>query len=170
MKKTLRFIAVLAILSLTITTFAQTSAKLGYIDSNELIELMPGKDSVEAKLVEYQKSLERQIEDMILEYQNKVQDYQANVATMSDIIRQTKEKEITDLETRIQAFQQNAELDFQNKQAELYNPLIEKARKAISEVAEENGYTYIFDAGVGILLYFEKGDNILPLVRAKLGI
>ena len=48
--------------------------------------------------------------------------------------------------------------------------MIEKARKAISEVAEENGYTYIFDAGVGILLYYDKGDNILPLVRAKLGI
>jgi outer membrane protein len=89
---------------------------------------------------------------------------------MSDIIRQTKEKEITDLEQRIQTFQQNAELDFQNKQAELYNPLIEKAKTAISEVAEENGYTYIFDAGVGILLYYEKGDNILPMVRAKLGL
>ena len=170
MKKTLRFIAVLAILSLTIPSIAQTNAKFGYIDSNELIELMPGKDSVEQQLAEYQKSLERQIEDMILEYQNKVQDYQANLATMSDIIRQTKEKEITDLEQRIQAFQQNAELDFQNKQAELYNPLIEKAKTAISQVAEENGYTYIFDAGVGILLYYEKGDNILPLVRAKLGI
>jgi len=170
MKNTLRFIAVLAILSLTIPAIAQTNAKFGYIDSNELIELMPSKDTVEAKLIDYQKSLERQIENMILEYQNKVQEYQANLATMSDIIRQTKEKEITDLEQRIQAFQQNAELDFQNKQAELYNPLIEKAKTAISQVAEENGYTYIFDAGVGILLYFEKGDNILPLVRAKLGI
>jgi outer membrane protein len=170
MKKSLRFIAVLLILGLTIPAIAQTNAKFGYIDSNELIELMPGKDSVEAKLAEYQKNLERQIEDMIIEYQNKVQDYQANLATMSDIIRQTKEKEITDLEQRIQTFQQNAELDFQNKQAELYNPLIEKAKRAISEVAEENGYTYIFDAGVGILLYYEKGDNILPMVRAKLGL
>jgi outer membrane protein len=170
MKKSLRFIAILLILGLTIPTISQTNAKFGYIDSNELIELMPGKDSVEAQLAEYQKNLERQIEDMIIEYQNKVQDYQANLATMSDIIRQTKEKEITDLEQRIQTFQQNAELDFQNKQAELYNPLIEKAKKAISEVAEENGYTYIFDAGVGILLYYEKGDNILPMVRAKLGL
>ena len=170
MKKSLRFIAVLLILGLTIPATAQTNAKFGYIDSNELIELMPGKDSVEAQLAEYQKNLERQIEDMIVEYQNKVQDYQANLATMSNIIKQTKEKEITDLEQRIQTFQQNAELDFQNKQAELYNPLIEKAKKAISEVAEENGYTYIFDAGVGILLYYEKGDNILPMVRAKLGL
>jgi outer membrane protein len=170
MKKSLRLIVVILILGLTIPAIAQTNAKFGYIDSNELIELMPGKDSVEAQLATYQKDLERQIEDMIIEYQNKVQDYQANLATMSDIIRQTKEKEITDLEQRIQTFQQNAELDFQNKQAELYNPLIEKAKKAISEVAEENGYTYIFDAGVGILLYYEKGDNILPMVRAKLGL
>ncbi len=170
MKKTLRLIALLAIVCITLPSLAQTNPKFGYIDSNELIELMPGKETVEAQLQEYQKSLERQIEDMILEYQNKVQDYQANLATMSDIIRQTKEKEIADLEQRIQTFQQNAELDFQNKQAELYNPLIEAAKNAITEVAEENGYTYIFDAGVGILLYYDKGDNILPLVRAKLGL
>lgn len=170
MKKTLRLIVLLAIVCVTLPSLAQTNPKFGYIDSNELIELMPGKETVEAQLQEYQKSLERQIEDMILEYQNKVQDYQANLATMSDIIRQTKEKEIADLEQRIQTFQQNAELDFQNKQAELYNPLIEAAKNAITEVAEENGYTYIFDAGVGILLYYDKGDNILPLVRAKLGL
>ncbi|MEA3477287.1 MAG: OmpH family outer membrane protein [Bacteroidota bacterium] len=170
MKKTLRLIVLLAIVCITLPSLAQTNPKFGYIDSNELIELMPGKETVESQLQEYQKSLERQIEDMILEYQNKVQDYQANLATMSDIIRQTKEKEIADLEQRIQTFQQNAELDFQNKQAELYNPLIEAAKNAITQVAEENGYTYIFDAGVGILLYYDKGDNILPLVRAKLGI
>ena len=82
MKNTLRFIAVLAILSLTIPAIAQTNAKFGYIDSNELIELMPSKDTVEAKLIDYKKSLERQIENMILEYQNKVQEYQANLATM----------------------------------------------------------------------------------------
>lgn len=170
MKTILRSITLLAILVFTLPALAQTNAKLGYINSNELIEMMPGKDIVEEQLLAYQKSLEGQVQAMLVEYQNKVQDYQANIATMSVIIKQTKEKEITDLEARIQAFQQNAEIDFQNKQAELFNPLIEKAKKAIKEVAEENGYTYIFDAGMGILLYFEKGDNILPLVKQKLGL
>jgi Skp family chaperone for outer membrane proteins len=53
---------------------------------------------------------------------------------------------------------------------ELLEPLLTKARKAIEAVAEKNGYTYIFDVGVGTLLYYEKGDNIMPLVREELGI
>jgi hypothetical protein len=40
----------------------------------------------------------------------------------------------------------------------------------LSAVAKENGYTFIFDVGTGAFLFYEKGDNILPLVKAKLGL
>jgi len=170
MKKLFGIILFASLITLSSFVFGQATLKLGYIDSNELLQLMPEKDSVEARLMDYQKSLESQIEAMLMEYQTKVQQYRNTAATMSDIIKQTKEKEITDLETRIQQFQQTAELDFQNKQQELYNPLFEKARKAINDVADENGFTYIFDVSTGSLLYFEKGTNILPLVRKKMGI
>jgi len=89
---------------------------------------------------------------------------------MSDIIKQTKEREIADLETRITEFQQGAETDFANKQQELYDPLITKARDAINAVAEANGFTYILDVSMGTVLYFEAGEDVLPLVKVKLGL
>jgi outer membrane protein len=170
MKKLARTFIAMAIALLSMAGYAQTNAKLGYIDSNELLEMMPGKDSIQLVLQNYGKTLETQLQTMYQEYQNKLADYQANVNTMSTIIKQTKEKELGDLETRIQDFQQQADQDLQNKQMELVEPLVNKARKAIEEVGRENGYTYIFDAGVGTLLYFEKGDNIMPLVKQKLGL
>ena len=170
MKRILAIIISASFIALSSVVFGQANLKIGYIDSNELLELMPEKDSVEAKLMEYQASLEDQIANMLTEYQTKVQNYRDNVATMSDIIKQTKEKEITDLETRIQQFQQTAEMDFQNKQAELYNPLFEKARKAISEVAKEQGFTYVFDISMGTVLYYESGIDVLPLVKNKMNL
>ena len=170
MKKLSRSFIVIALALISFAGYSQTNAKLGYIDSNELLDLMPGKDSVQEVLTAYGKTLESQLQNMYTEYQNKLSDYQANVNTMSTIIKQTKEKELADLETRIQDFQQQADQDLQNKQMELIQPLIDKARKAIDEVAREGGYTYIFDAGVGTLLYFEKGDNIMPKVKQKLGL
>jgi outer membrane protein len=152
------------------TGFSQVNAKLGYIDSNELLEMMPGKDSIQTAIQNYGKSLESQLQTMYGEYQTKLQDYQANAGTMSDIIRQTKEKELVDLESRIQTFQQQADTDLQEKQIQLLQPLLDKAKNAINAVAKENGYTYIFDVGTGAFLYYEKGDNILPLVKAKLGL
>lgn len=150
--------------------YSQVNAKLGYIDSNELLDMMPQTDSVKNVLQAYGKTLENQLQAMYGEYQTKIQDYQANSRTMSDIIRQTKEKEIADLETRIQTFQQQADTDLQNKQVELLQPLLDKAKNAINTVAKENGYTYIFDVGTGAFLFYEKGDNIMPLVKAKLGL
>lgn len=170
MKRLLKSIVLIAFLMGAVTVSAQTNLKFGYIDSNELIEMMPGRDTIEAKLQAYRTELQNTIQTMYTEYQAKVQDYQTNFETMSEIIKKTKEKEITDLQTRIQEFEQNADYDFQTKQQELFNPVIEKARNAIKEVAEENGYTYIFDSSIGFLLYFESGDNVMPMVKKKLGI
>ena len=170
MKNALRMILVIAFCSVMSMGFSQVSPKFGYIDSNELLEMMPGKDSIQKVLQDYGKMLENQLQSMYGEYQTKVQDYQANSSTMSDIIRQTKEKELADLETRIQSFQQQADTDLQNKQVELLQPLLDKAKNAINAVAKENGYTYILDVGTGAFLYYETGDNILPKVKAKLGL
>ena len=170
MKKLLRPFLVIMFCAVMSIGFSQVNAKLGYIDSNELLEMMPGKDSIQTALQDYGKSLENQLQTMYTEYQTKVQDYQANSRTMSDIIRQTKEKELADLETRIETFRQQADTDLQEKQVTLLQPLLDKAKNAINAVAKENGYTYIFDVGTGAFLYYEKGDNILPLVKTKLGL
>ena len=154
----------------TSTGFSQATAKFGYIDSNEILTLMPETDSLQDELKKYDDFLYQQMNSMAMEYQTKVTQYQENFNTMSDLIKQTKEKEITDLQARIQAFQQSADQDLGAKQAELFNPLIEKVKNAISEVGKENGYTYIFDVGTGALVYYEMGDNVLPLVKKKLGI
>jgi len=170
MKKLLRPFLVIMFCAVMSIGFSQVNAKLGYIDSNELLEMMPGKDSIQTALQDYGKSLENQLQTMYTEYQTKVQDYQANSRTMSDIIRQTKEKELADLETRIETFRQQADADLQEKQVTLLQPLLDKAKNAINTVAKENGYTYIFDVGTGAFLFYEKGDNIMPLVKAKLGL
>lgn len=150
--------------------YSQTTLKLGYIDSNEILSLMPETDSLQNELKNYAEYLDQQMNAMAMEYQTKINNYQDNVATMSDLIRQTKEKEITDLQARIQAFQQSADQDLSTKQADLFNPLIEKVKNAINEVGRENGYTYILDVGAGAVVFFENGDDVLPLVKKKLGI
>jgi outer membrane protein len=155
---------------LTSLGFSQATLKLGHIDSNEILTLMPETDSLQNELKNYADYLDQQMSAMAMEYQSKVTDYQDNVATMSDLIRQTKEKEITDLQARIQAFQQSADQDLSAKQAELFNPLIEKVKNAIDEVGRENGYTYILDVGAGAVIFYEGGDDVLPLVKKKLGI
>ena len=151
---------------LTLTSIAQN--KFGHIDSQELLLLMPERKTAETEVQNFAKSLESQLGSMTVEYQESVQEYQANEATYTDLVKQDKVAEITGLEQRIQTFQQNAQQSLQEKEQELLEPILSKARKAIEDVATEGGFIYIFDKSQGSILYAKESENILPLVIKKL--
>jgi len=170
MKNIFKFLLILAIAVSAVQVSAQKAQKLGHINFASLYEMMPGQDSIKAAFTDYQTQLQSQFQAMQTEYETKLSDYQNNQATMSNIIKQTKEKEIVDLQRRIQEFQQTAQEDLQAKEAELTAPVIEKARNAVKDVAKENGYTFIFNSTEGLLLYSEPADDILPMVKKKLNL
>ncbi|MFH1119075.1 MAG: OmpH family outer membrane protein [Bacteroidota bacterium] len=170
MKNILKFFLILAIAVSAMQVSAQKSQKLGHINFAQLYEMMPGQDSIKKAFTDYQEQLQGAFQAMQTEYETKLTDYQNNQATMSNIIKQTKEKEILDLQKRIQEFQQTAQEDLQAKEAELTAPVIEKARNAVKDVAKESGYTFVFNSTEGLLLYSEPADDLMPLVKKKLGL
>ena len=150
---------------------AQAQVKIAHVNSAEILDAMPDKAKAEKNLEKYYGELQSQLETMAKEYQTKMQDYEANQATMSNLVKQSKEKEIVDLQTRIQQFQINAESEFEAKRAELLKPMLDKIQNAINVVGKEKGYTYILDLATGAAGYV--GDNAVDCtkdVKAKLGI
>ncbi|MBK7709563.1 MAG: OmpH family outer membrane protein [Bacteroidales bacterium] len=153
-------------------SFAQ-SVKFGHINSDELIQSLPEFDSANVKLEKFRKDLINALELMSVELNNKSETYTKESKNYTDIVKQTKEQELVDMNKRIQEFQNNAQQQLQEKQAELFQPIMAKVDKAIKEVGKENGYVYIFSIGQGSsLLYFDetKSTNIMPLAKTKLGL
>lgn len=169
MKKSL-FVLLIAAMACCGTAMAQKSIKLGHINSNELMQIMPGRDSAQTVLQNEMTDLENTLKSMQTELETRYNEYMAKQDAMSDLIKQTKQRELQDMQSRAQEFQKNAEQQLQDRQSELLKPIIDRARKAIEDVAKENGYTYIFDSGIGTLLYSQDSDDIMPLVKKKLGI
>ena len=167
MKKILSFAIVIVTAAFSLNANAQ---KFGHVNSNELLMAMPERKDAEASIQNYAKQLEGQLQTMNVEWESKMQDYQAKEAMLDNAIKKTKMKEIADLENRIKEFQATAQEDLQKKENELLQPMIDKAKKAIEEVAKENKYTYVFDSGAGMLLYTPESDNLLPLVKKKLNV
>ena len=167
--KKIKLLMMLAVMALATTTFAQKGTKIGHINSNDLLVAMPEKATVQKELEAHADELRTMLDAMRKEYEGKVAEFQSKQEVMTDIIKQAKIKDITDLEKRITEFQQSAEADLQKKEQDLLQPIIDKAKDAINEVAKENGYTLILDSSVGVVLYSVEGDDILPLVKAKLG-
>lgn len=162
----------LALLLLVAIIPSASAQKMGYINSQELISILPEADSVKVKLDSFSKELGELLEGIQVEYNNKVQDYQSNLATMSESIRGIKEKELVDLQARYEEFQGSAQQDLQREQSSLMKPIIETARAAIDKVSKDNSLIAVFDLSAGSLAYHDSTAmvNLLPLVKKHLGI
>jgi outer membrane protein len=167
-----RFTAIAALLVFVVAAGHSQNLKFGHVNSDELIQAMPEFDSATAKLEKFRKELVNALDLMTVELNNKNDAYTKESKNLTDIVKQTKEQELIDLNKRIQEFQQNAQEQLQNKQVELFQPIYTKVDKAIKDVGKENGFLYIFDVAKGALLYFDetKSTNILALAKTKLGI
>jgi outer membrane protein len=169
MKKSLIAIMV-CLLAFGGSAMAQKNAKIGHINSNDLMQIMPGRDSAQNVLQAEVQELETTLKTMQSEMEKRYNEYMENQSGWTELIRNTKQREIQDMGARIQEFQENAQKQLQQREQELLKPIIDRAKQAISDVAAEGGYTYIFDSGVGAVLYSQDSEDIMPLVKKKLGL
>lgn len=166
MKKITTAVAIVfAALTLTTEVSAQ---KIAHLRVDSLLTLMPEAKKAETIAQDFLKQFEKEIASMNTEFQTKYADYMANQATYSDLIRKNKEEELQMLQQRIEAFKEQAQQEYQNKNAELSKPIYDKAKKGIEAVAKEGGYKYVLDTSSGVVLYSEPSDDILMLVKKKL--
>jgi len=166
-------IAALMILFVFAGNFVKAQTfKFGHINSDELIQALPEFDSASAGLEAYRKELINYLELMSVELNNKSDSYNKEMKNLTDLVKQTKEQELVDLNRKIQQFQTDAQEKLQQKQVELFQPVYAKVDKAIKDVGKENGFLYVFDVAKGSLLYFDetKSTNVMVLAKAKLGL
>ncbi|MBO4665546.1 MAG: OmpH family outer membrane protein [Paludibacteraceae bacterium] len=159
---------ILVILALVLPMLA-SAQKYGHVNTTELFQLMPEVNKVKAQMDTIQSQYENQLTMMQEELQKKYQDYQQNEATMPDAIKQMRQQELQEMQSRIQTFYQTAEQDIQKKQQELLAPVHEKLTKAIKAVGEREGYTYIFDSAAMVYIA-DSAVDASPAVRKELGI
>lgn len=163
-------IALVLLCALPFSLMAQ-EVKLGHINSQEILSLMPERTTIEKTVSDLQSQWEKEMVKMREEYYAKIKEFQDKQATMPESIKQARQSEIAELEQRISTFNQTASTDLQKKNQELFAPVIEKVRKAINEVGAENGYLYIFDLGSQSIIYQSpKSNDVTPLVKKKLGL
>ncbi len=167
MKSTLKSIIVIGALLFTANSYAQKTA---FVELDSLLSIMPEMEVAKKVSADYYKQLEATLTTMQKELNDKLADYQSNETKYTELIKNTKQKELQDLNQRIQDFQVQAQTEFQKKNDELTRPINDKAKKAIEKVAKAKGYKMVMDSSVGVLLYTDPADDIFNAVKAELGI
>ena len=177
MKRTIFSVAAGVMLLFICCTAAFAQLKIGYVNSQEILQLMPDRDSASKIYDKFLAEIQKEFETMNAEYTNLQENYLRQKDSLTDFIKKAKEAELRDKGVRIQEFQTIAQQELDKKRAELMAPIEAKMNKAIKDVAEANKFTYVLDVyrmdpQLGAFFYYPEDQslNLMPLVKAKLGI
>lgn len=166
----LKKLIVLCIAAMPFMSFAQTSnVKLGHLDVQLLFMSLPDAAEIDSVMKKTSDEYELELKRMQEEIARKTAEYQQNYNSWDETIKQNRAEEIQSLQTRVQNYYQNAQQLLQKKQESLQTPVREKIRKAIDDVAKENGFLYILDTQA-ILYKSDSAVDITNLVLKKLGV
>ncbi|CCZ44390.1 outer membrane protein [Bacteroides sp. CAG:545] len=164
-----KVILIAAAALMTLSASAQ-NLKFAHVNFNELVMLQPAADSARAQLAASQQDAQDTFKSMQDELQAKYSQYQQKANTWTPAIRESKEKELQDIQNRIEEFNQSIQQELQQQQSQLMAPIQQKAVEVVHKLAKEGGFIYVFEEGS--LLYVDKAQSVdlTPAARKALNI
>lgn len=166
------FRTLLAMFAFVLLTIGVNAQKFGYVNSSLLLSELPTMKAADSELETYQKQLMSSGESMVKAFEAKYQAIAQEVAEglLSKVQQQTKENELAQDQQKIQAYEVEVQQKIVAKREELIQPILDKVKVAIEAVGNENGYTMIFDSSAGTILHANESDDVMQLVKTKLGL
>lgn len=161
---------ILAILFSSLMTVS--AQKIGYINSQEILAALPevkqANSDIEVMKTMFQKKGEDMVKELQAKYQILQKKQQSGELAPVEIDKQAAVLKLE--ETKLGEFEQSSQQKIYEKSEELLKPIQDRVNAAIKDVAAEHGFQYIFDSGMGVILYSDPTADATKLVKAKLGI
>ena len=141
-------------------------AKTAHVDVREIMTKMPAVLEAQNQLKKLSDTYTADYKTMVDEYQAKLKKYDAEAATVTDAVNQTRQQEVQDMGKRIGDFQETAQKDLQKKETDLMKPIEDKVKASIQKVGKAKGFQYILNA-TDLLL--ADGPDLTADVKKDLG-
>lgn len=159
------------VLLTAISTGEAADLKIGYIDSQQIFRAYKGTADAQAKLDTEVAEWEKKAEDMRVEIEDLQKELEAQSLLLSE--EKKKEKEQT-LQGKYAEYQQfvtsiwGPQGEAVKRNEELTQPIIEKIDTILKKIAEDEDYTFIFDAVGGALVYAKPTFDLTEQVIEEL--
>ncbi len=135
---------------------AAAQLKLGYIDSQKILEKYKEAQDAQKQLQDLNKRWQEEAENMQKDLQTKMEELDSQALLLSDERKKEKQTELENLNIRLQQFQQEKwgnQGEVFTKRAELMQPVIDKINTVIKKIGTDEKYDYIFDIVNGNILH-----------------
>jgi outer membrane protein len=164
--KNFKTLLLIAIITLGFNTL-QAQTKVAHINTDLLLSLMPETKALNADLEKLSKTYETELKAESDKLTAKLKKYEAEVNSQTDEVNQQRGAEVEQDRQNLYQASQVAREEIAKKRDEQLQPILDKAKKAIEDVAKEQGFVYVLDASS---LIVANGTDLLSAVKAKLGI
>jgi len=158
------------IVAATLICTASFAQKFAHVNFNELVQLMPEADKARATLQASSKEAQDTYQTMMEEFNNKYTQYQQKVNTWTAATRESKEKELTEIQQRIQEFSQSVQQELSQQEQQLMAPIYQKAQETVNSIAKKAGYIYVFDKSTALYVDDTQSKDITKEARKALNI
>ena len=145
--------------------------KMGYIDSNRILQEYEDVRDAQAKLEKETRRLQAEYNVFVGQLDSLQREFDKQRLLLSNEKIREKESDIQNLLQTTQVFQQQKfgpEGDLYRYQAQLMAPILDKIYTAVKQVGAEKAYDYIIDAAGGALVYALPAHDLTEDVVAQL--
>ncbi|MEA2077934.1 MAG: OmpH family outer membrane protein [Candidatus Marinimicrobia bacterium] len=163
-------ILVLLTIALTVAVAAD-EIKIGFIYSEQVMMEYQGAIDAMTKLEGEAIELQKVYKEMQEDYQKLIEDYEKRKLVSSDAWKNQKQKEIISKEQQLQSYQmenfgQNGAI--YKKEEEYLGPVLDKINETLKQIGEDEGYSFVFDASKGTLVYANEALDLTDRVLEEL--
>jgi outer membrane protein len=155
-----------------ITLQVSAQQKFGYINTQDLLANMTEMKLADNQIEALQTELLAKGKEMVIKFEADYKAYSTEVesGTLSKVQMQQKEEVLYAKREEIGKYENEVQEKVLKKKEELYKPILDKVKMEIEKLGKEGGYTMIFDQSVGMILHANEAENLMPILKTKLGI
>jgi outer membrane protein len=143
----------------------QAQQKIGYVNSSKIFQELPAAQDAQRRIDAMGKPIQDSLEAMQKELAGRYEEYQKKEALMTESSKKGEQQKLIEMERRmneyrVQKLGNDGELARETEK--VLTPLRERIKSAISAVAKEEKYSFVFDKteSIQILLYGDPAHDI----------
>lgn len=152
---------------------AQSTPRIGYINSQQIIDQAPGAQAAQEEWEQEMVTIRAEIQEMGQELEQLMTQYRQQELTLSPEAKANRQAEIQQRQTEYQQRVEQLQGQAEQKQQELLGPFMERINAVIEQLRAEGDYAFIFDAAAGAIISADPSldltDEVLRRLRAQSG-
>lgn len=169
MKKTASIaLATLLLALIAVPAAAQTAPRIGFINSQRLLEEAPGTREAREAFDKDRQGYEKQIQEMDEELTQMLTQFQQRQTMLSAEARRQEEAKIREKQAEFQERVMQIDNEAARRQQELFAPLMDRIQQAIDQIRVEGNFSIILDSASGVFASADPALDLTEQVLARL--